>query len=172
MKKKYYPKILFPSLKLAFILWVFLFFMFIIFKLFENTTSKPQVEIILSGSFIVFLFGYLTFHLTFFFCFYFKYIITENNTISIFELKKLKSKKTSFDEILGFSISEAYFGKFTWKTKSIVIYYKSGEISEILNNFVMNLDEFEKELKSRKIKYLGFEHYNTGWFYRKYKYNK
>ena len=110
--------------------------------------------------------------MAYFFCFYFKKVTIEEDTLSIFELNKFKSTKVSFDEILGYSKSEVFFGKYTWKSKSIIVYSRVGDVSEILSSFVFNVDEIEKELKHGKVKYLGFEHYNTGLFHRKYKFAK
>ncbi|MDP2161958.1 MAG: hypothetical protein Q8K02_15870 [Flavobacterium sp.] len=87
-------------------------------------------------------------------------------------MNKLKTTKANLDEILGYSKSEVFFGKYSWKSKSVVIYFKSGKTSEILSSFVSGIEDLEKELKRRKVKYLGFEDYNTGWFFREYKFNK
>ncbi|WP_396153616.1 hypothetical protein [Flavobacterium sp.] len=85
-------------------------------------------------------------------------------------MNKFKTKKNTFDDILGYSKSEVYFGKNLWKSKSIVIYFNNGETSEFLRIFISDLELFEKELKRRKVKYLGFEGYKTGWFYRQYEF--
>jgi hypothetical protein len=87
-------------------------------------------------------------------------------------LNKLKTTKANLDEILGYSKSEVFFGKYSWKSKSVVIYFKSGKTSEILSSFVSGVEDLEKELKRNKVKYFGFEHYDTGWFFRQYKFNK
>jgi hypothetical protein len=76
------------------------------------------------------------------------------------------------NEIEGYSKSEVYFGRHMWKSKSIVIYFKNGMKSEIVNVFVTKLTELEKELKINRIKSFGFESYQTGWFYREYKFGK
>lgn len=96
----------------------------------------------------------------------------DDEKLSIFELNKFKLKRVSFDEISGYSKSEVYFGRYSWKSKSIVIYFKNGETSEFVKVFISNLDLIEEELKRKKVKYLGFEYYQTGWFYRQYKFNK
>lgn len=96
----------------------------------------------------------------------------EKNYVSIFELKNLKVTKVKFEEILGYSKSEIYFGRYTWKSKSIIIYYKSGKVSEVTSSFVSNIELLEKELKNNKVKYFGFESYSTGLFYRQYKFTK
>ena len=80
--------------------------------------------------------------------------------------------KFMWNEIEGYSKSEVYFGKHMWKSKSIVIYFKNGRKSEIVNAYVTNLTDIEKELKKNKIKSFGFESYQTGWFYREYKFEK
>ena len=126
----------------------------------------------LAALFFILFSGYFVFHLSYFFSFYFKYVVIDDENLSIFELNKFKFKKNTLDEILGYSKSEAYFGKNGWKSKSIVIYFNNGETSELVKVFISNFDSLEEELKSKKIKYLGFEGYQTGWFYRRYKFNK
>ena len=172
MKKLFYPKILFPSIKLIFITGFFYFFFLGIVKFIDKPKSHIDSGFIISAIVFSFFIGYIIFHLGYFFCFYFKYISLTENEISIFELNKLKTTRYNLDEISGYSKSEVYFGKHTWKCKSIVFYFKSGKTSEILSSFVSGVDDLEKELKSRKVKYLGFEHYNTGWFFRQYKFTK
>ena len=96
----------------------------------------------------------------------------DGENLSIFELNKFRFKRVSFDEVLGYSKSEAYFGRYSWKSKSIVIYFKEGETSELVKVFISNFNLLEEELKKKKVRYLGFEDYQTGWFYRKYKFHK
>uniref|UniRef100_UPI0023F3428F hypothetical protein n=1 Tax=Flavobacterium filum TaxID=370974 RepID=UPI0023F3428F len=148
----------------------FLFFVFYKFK--EKSNSSFDSGFVFSALVFSLLLGYLIFHLGYFFCFYFKYVSLNENEISIFELNKLKTTKVNINHISGYSKSEVYFGKHAWKSKSIVIYFKSGKTSEILSSFVSRIDDFEKELKRNKVKYFGFENYNTGWFFRQYKFAK
>ena len=143
---------------------------FTIIKLIEKFNTNNYGELLFPAIFFILFIGYFTFHLTYFFCFYFKYIIIDERTFSIYELIKLKNTKVKFNNIRGYSKSEAYFGRYNWKSDSIVIYFENGEISEIVKVFVYNIDILEKELKYKKVQYLGFEDYNTGWFYRKYKF--
>lgn len=171
MKKTFYPKILFPTVKLIFTVFFLSLFCLSILLLF-NESKRTESGFWFSVIIFILFSGYVTFHLAYFFCFYFKKVTIEKDTLSIFELNKFKSTKVSFDEILGYSKSEVFFGKYTWKSKSIIVYSKVGNVSEILSSFVSNIDDIEKELKIKKIKYLGFEHYDTGLFYRKYKFVK
>ncbi len=143
---------------------------FVFIKIFVSPKSNLKTEIYFPGIFFILFIGYFTFHLLYFFCFYFKYVLLNKKSISIFELKNLKIEEIKFDEIIGFSKSEVYFGRYNWKSKSIVIYSKTGKATELLNSFISNLDLLETELKNEKIKYLGFENYNTGYFFRKYKF--
>ena len=126
----------------------------------------------LSALFFILFSGYFVFHLSYFFSFYFKYVVIDGENLSIFELNKFRFKRVSFDEVLGYSKSEAHFGRYSWKSKSIVIYFKNGETSELVKVFISNFDLLEEELKKKKVRYLGFEDYQTGWFYRKYKFHK
>ena len=145
---------------------------YVFLKIFGKSMTDLKTSVLFSAFFFILFIGYFTFHLLYFFCFYFKYVVIEKNTLSIFELKNLKITKVNFDDVLGYSKSEVYFGKYTWKSKSIIIYYKSGKVSEITSSFVSNVQLLEKELKNRKVKNFGFESYYTGWFYRKYRYAK
>ncbi len=172
MKKKFYPKILFPTIKFAFIIGFVLLFFQTLKVFFTKICLNFDFGLFLAALFFILFTGYIVFHLSYFFGFYFKYLEIEDNCISIFDLNKFKFKKNTLDEILGYSKSEAYFGKNGWKSKSIVIYFKNGETSELVKVFLSNFDSLEEELKSKKIKYLGFEGYQTGWFYRRYKFNK
>ena len=170
MKKVFYPKILFPIIKLLLIIAFFILLIFTILKLNEKFRTNNYGEILFPAIFFILFIGYFTFHLTYFFLFYFKYIIIDEKTFAIFELIKLKKTKVEFTDIRGYSKSEVYFGRYNWKSKSIVIYYENGEISEIVKVFVKNIDILEDELKNKKVKYLGFEDYSVGLFYRKYRF--
>ena len=101
-----------------------------------------------------------------------KIIRFEGNFITIFGLQKLKSTKIDYKEIEGFPTSELYFGRYLWKSKSIVIYTKTKKTIEILNSYNSSFEKFEFELRKRKVKYYGFEEYNTGWYFREYKFNR
>ncbi|WP_123796508.1 hypothetical protein [Oceanihabitans sediminis] len=104
--------------------------------------------------------------------YYIKIIRFEGNFFTVFELHKLKNSKINYNKIQGFSTSEVYFGKYLWKCNSIVIYTETKKTIEILSNYNSSYKKFEQELKKRKIKYYGFEEYNTGWHFREYKFNE
>ncbi|MBS4039489.1 MAG: hypothetical protein KGZ81_02700 [Flavobacteriales bacterium] len=172
MKKIFYPKLLFPVIKLLFILFFLSMLLFSVKNLIENISLKFDFWILM-GSFLLLSFiGLVIFHLTYFLSFYFKFLEINETGIFIFELIKMKKSYFSFNDIKGYSKSEVYFGRNMWKSKSIVIYFNNGIQSEIVSVFVTNLTELEKILKNKKIKYLGFEGYQTGLFYREYKYEK
>lgn len=172
MKITFFPKILFPSINLTFFVgWIVLLF-YLITKLCEILTSNIDFDLIVPAIIFVLFIGFFTFQFGYVFCFYFKWVSLIDNKISIFELNKLKTTTFILDEISGYSKSEVYFGKYAWKSNSLVIYFKSGKTSEILSSFVSGVDDLDKEFKSRKVKYLGFEDYKTGWFFREYKFNK
>ena len=154
-----------------FVGFLVLFFHCIII-LYENFISKINLDLIVPALIFILFIGFFTLQFGYVFCFYFKWISLIDNKISIFELNKLKTTKANLDEISGYSKSEVYFGKYAWKSKSIVIYFNSGKTLEILNCFVSGIDDLEKELKTRKVKYLGFEDYKTRRFFREYKFNK
>lgn len=171
MKKIFYPKFIFPFSKLVFIIFFILMMAFFIKNLYTKLFISFDFWLLFGAILYLSFIGFVLFHMTFFLCFYYKFIIIQNDIVSIFELKKLKISNVTINEIYGFSKSEVYFGKQAWKSKSIVIYYKNGNKSEIVKSFVFNIDKLEVELKQRKVKYLGFENYQTGWFFRKYKFN-
>lgn len=168
----FYHRILLPSIKLFFITGFFYFLFLGIVKFIDKPKSNIDSGFIISAIVFSLFIGYIIFHLGYFFCFYFKHVSLTEKEISIFELNKLKTTKANLDEILGYSKSEVFFGKYSWKSKSVVIYFKSGKTSEILSSFVSGVEDLEKELKRNKVKYFGFEHYDTGWFFRQYKFNK
>ncbi len=172
MRKKFFPKILFPAIKFAFIVGI----AFLFYKSLEVIYAKVFLDfdfgLFLAALFFVLFSGYFVFHLSYFFSFYFKYVVVDDENLSIFELNRFKFKKNTLDKILGYSKSEVYFGRYSWKSKSIVIYFKNGETAELVKVFLSNFDTLEEELKRKKIKYLGFEDYQTGWFYRQYKFNR
>lgn len=157
---------------MLFIIGLLYFLLFVFYKFNKKSNSSFDSGFVLSAIVFSVFIGYFIFHLGYFFCFYFKYVSLTEKEISIFELNKLKTTKANLDEILGYSKSEVFFGKYSWKSKSVVIYFKSEKTSEILSSFVSGVEDLEKELKRRKVKYLGFEDYNTGWFFREYKFNK
>jgi hypothetical protein len=172
LRKKFYPKILFPGIKVAFIIGFVLLFFQASKVFFIKMSLNFDFGFFLAALFFILFSGYFVFHLSYFFSFYFKYLVIEDKNLTIFELNKFKFKKKTLEEILGYSKSEVYFGKYSWKSKSIVIYFKNGETAELVKVFLSNFDTLEEELKRKKIKYLGFEDYQTGWFYRQYKFNR
>lgn len=166
MKKHFFPKIIFPAIYLFFIS----FLVFFLIKSIGVIKEKSiDTNIIFSGIIFLLFIGYFTFHLIYFFSFYFKYALVKENTILIFELKRLTTTKIHFSEIKGYSKSEVFFGLHSsWKNSSIIVYSNSNQTFEFVNCFIFNLNDLEKELKRQKVKYLGKESYKTGWFFRKY----
>lgn len=145
-------------------------FLIAVKNLIENIILRFDFLILIGSLVLLSFIGLMIFQLTYFLSFYFKFLEIDDKRISIFELIKMKKSNFSFNDIKGYSKSEFYFGRQMWKSTSIVIYFNNGIQSEIVSVFVSNLTELEKILKSKKIKYLGFESYQTGWFYREYKF--
>lgn len=173
MKKTFYPKLFFPLIQLLYVVFLLLSFILLQSFIFGDLFTNPNKHDRLFEAIIFELFiAYFTFHFIYYFCFYFKIVQIELNQFSTFELKSFKTFHANFHEISGYSTSKVSFGKYTWKSKSMIIYFKSGKVVEILSSFVSNVDLLENEFKIRKIKYLGFEDYNTGWFFRKYKFTE
>lgn len=167
MKKRFLPRVFFPTIQFLAILF-FLFIHLVIIYLSPKDNANDYFGFI----FINILWGSFTFNIAYFFCFYFKYVTIEDNTLSIFELKNLKTIRINFEDILGYAKSEIHFGRPTWKSNTIVIYLKNKKVCEISNAYIRNIDSIEKELQLKKVKYLGFESYYTGWFFRKYLFQK
>ncbi len=138
-----------------------------IYKFSVDFEIELLIQFILFFSFI----GFFSFHLIYNFLFYLKIIRFERNFITFFEFHTLKTTKIEYNDIKGFSKSEVYFGRYLWKSKSIIIYTKTNKTFEILNNYNSSYVKFELELKKRKIKCYGFEEYKTGWYFREYKFS-
>lgn len=137
-------------------------FLFAVKNLIENIILRFDFWLFIGSLVFLSFIGLMIFHLTYFLSFYFKFLEIDDKRISIFELIKMRKSNFSFNDIKGYSKSEVYFGRQMWKSTSIVIYFNNGIQSEIVSVFVSNLTELEKILKSKKIKYLGFESYQTG----------
>jgi hypothetical protein len=102
LKKIFYPRILFPTIKFIFAMSSLTMLMYVILKIFEKSMTSLKTSVLFSAFFFIFFIGHFTFHLLYFFCFYFKYVVIEKNTISIFELKNFKITKADFDDVLGY----------------------------------------------------------------------
>lgn len=172
MKKIFYPKFIFPLVQLIFILFFVFMLLFFINSLIKNRTLEFDffnvIGLIIYISFVCLV----IFHLIYFLSFHLKLLIIKDEDLSIFELNKFGVTHLKMIDIEGYSKSEVYFGKYIWKSKSIVIYFKNGMKSEFANIFVMKFHDLVEELQRNKIKYFGFESYQTGWFYREYKFGK
>jgi hypothetical protein len=103
---------------------------------------------------------------------HFTFARLNTDDISFYQIMKFKILNISLKEIKGYSNSEISYGRIpiNYTTKSIVIYTKDGNQFELIKLFNYNFDNFTKELKDNKIKYLGKEHYQSGIYKRKYKY--
>ncbi|NQY31469.1 MAG: hypothetical protein HRT69_18630 [Flavobacteriaceae bacterium] len=168
LKKRYLPKILLPLVQFIFGLGFLTLFIYGIIKF----SIDFKIELLIQAIFFLSFIGFIAFHLIYNFLFYLKNISFQENGFAIFEYHKLKTSKVDYNEISGFSNSEVYFGKYTWKSKSLVVYTKSNGVFEILNNYNSSNDKFELELKKHKIKYYGFEEYSTGWYFREYRFSE
>lgn len=72
------------------------------------------------------------------------------------------------EKILGFADSEIEIGRFRWKIKTIIVYTKDNQAFELIKYNYINFNQIRDGLN--RFKYLGFEPYQTGWMFRKYKY--
>jgi hypothetical protein len=72
------------------------------------------------------------------------------------------------EAILGFSDSEIEIGRFRKKIKTIIIYTKDNEAFELIKYNYMNFNQIRDSLQ--RFEYLGYEPYQTGWMFRKYKF--
>lgn len=146
--------------------------LFFINNLLENKTSEFDFFHVMGLTIYLLFVCLVIFHLTYFFSFYLKLLIIKDEDLSVFELNKVKVTRLKMNDIKGYSKSEVYFGKYLWKSKSIIVYFKNGKKVEFVNAFVMKLNGLEEELKTNRIKYFGFESYQTGLFYREYKFSQ
>jgi hypothetical protein len=103
---------------------------------------------------------------------HFTFARLNTDDILFYQVMKFKFVNIRLKDIKGYSNSEISYGRipFNYTTKSIVIYIKDGNKFELIKLFNYNFDNFKKELKDNKIKYLGKEQYQSGIFKRKYKY--
>lgn len=170
MKKTFSAKLPFPTI-LATISTAFLA-LFIIVVYINKLSADFSMGSLFGLLLFILILGYAIAQVLFFLSFYFKSAVVDDGSISIFELYKLKTTAVPFEEIEGYSKSEVYFGKYGFKSPSLVVYFKSGKVAELLNDFVADLDLLEKELQEKGITYLGSEPYSTGVFIRNYQYGK
>ena len=98
------------------------------------------------------------------------YIKINNSGIVIYRPLRLKKFIFDWKEIRGFSISEFWYGKKLYSSKSLIIYSKTENPIEIINLFNLNFDQVFLSLKKNKVTKLGNETYQTGIWKRKYRF--
>ena len=84
LRQTFYPRILFPTIYFIFTLSSFIMLFFVLNKIFISPKSNLKTEIYFPAILFILFIGYFSFHLLFFFCFYFKYITFNKNSISLF----------------------------------------------------------------------------------------
>uniref|UniRef100_UPI0040496B0D hypothetical protein n=1 Tax=Flavobacterium sp. TaxID=239 RepID=UPI0040496B0D len=161
------PKLFFPLLQLIYGLGLLTVVIFGIYKF----TNDFKIDLLIQGILFLSFMGLFSFNLIYSFLYYIKVIRFEENFITIFELHKLKKTKINYSEIQGFSTSEVYFGRIFGQVIRLLFIQKQKKTIEILSNYNSSFEKLEQELKKRELKYYGFEEYNTGWYFRKYKFN-
>lgn len=170
MKKKFAAKPIFPTILASISIAFLAMFILVLYVNIDKLSTDFTLGSLFSLLLFMLILGFAFAQVTFFLAFYFKTAEIDNQSFALFELHKLRTTTDAFDAIMGYSKSEVYFGKYGFSTPSLVIYYKSGKVAELLDIFVSNLDIFEKELQDRGVAYLGTEPYNTGVFVREYKF--
>lgn len=91
-----------------------------------------------------------------------------NDSINISRLFGYNRRVIKNNEILGYSDSEIEIGSARIKVKTLILYTKENEAFELIKYNYWNFGEVKIKLK--KYTFLGFEPYNTGLYYRKYKF--
>lgn len=108
-------------------------------------------------------------------------IIAETYNISLSQneirlIRPIRKKEKIFEkgEIKGYSKSNINYGNLNavkwFRTDSIVIYYQNSKPFEIIKFNYRSFNKIESFLKENNIPFLGTEKYQTGFFFRKYKY--
>ncbi|WP_231749409.1 hypothetical protein, partial [Polaribacter sp. BAL334] len=75
MKKIFYPKLIFPLIKLIFIFFFVSMLLFFLKNLIENIILKFDFWILLGSIVFLSFIGLVIFHLTYFLSFYFKFLV-------------------------------------------------------------------------------------------------
>jgi hypothetical protein len=168
-----YPNLLWLILNFVFLIFFgILIFIFISvlfnFKTYFIINDPNRFWAVFPLIFATFIFVYFYYQLSN----HFTFARLNTNDISFYQVMKFKFVNIRLKDIKGYSNSEISYGRIplNYTTKSIVIYIKDGDQFELIKLFNYNFDNFTKELKDNKIKYLGKEQYQSGIYKRKYKY--
>lgn len=160
-------KVLLILFKFFFILINFIilyFFSYIVFLSFQKTnTNNLFIVLMLFFTLVLAIFYYQ-------FSNQFTILFVNESKVEIYKPLRFQRFCIKNEDIRGFSTSEIWYGKYLYSSKSFVIYTKSLEEIEIINIVNLNFDKVLSLLKKYKIKNLGKEPYQTGFFKRKYKF--
>lgn len=94
----------------------------------------------------------------------------QDNHIEISRFLGYKKQIIKFEDIQGFSDSEIEFGRFPTKVSSVILYTDDNQSFELIKYNYLNFRMIREKLEC--FSYLGFEPYQTGWAFRKYKFLK
>ena len=101
-------------------------------------------------------------------------ISISNNSFKLIRPFSLNEKTILKENIKGYSKSQIkygiYIGNSLFNTNSIVVYFDNSKPFELVKYNYMNFKQIENQLKELNVPYLGFEEYQTGLFFRKYKF--
>ncbi len=143
---------------------ILFFFSYMVFLLFQKASTN-NLFIVLTLFFILVL-------AIFYYQFSNQFIIVfvNDSKVEVYKPLRFQRFRLKNEDIRGFSTSEIWYGRYLYSSKSFVIYTNSGEKFEIINIVNLNFDKILSSLKKLKIKNLGKEPYQTGFYKRKYKF--
>lgn len=103
---------------------------------------------------------------------HFVYISRNEVGIKINQPLKFKFVKLNWNQLKGYSVSEIWFGKNLFCSKSFIIYSNDERVFEIIKICNFGFNEMLLSFNDKKIYYLGKEPYDTGFYSRKYMFKK
>lgn len=90
------------------------------------------------------------------------YVKVNEDGMKVIYPLKFKSSFLEWDKVKGYSRSGYYYGgKLNLKSKSLIIYLKSGEKHEIIKLYNSGFPAFQNQLSKFNIKSLGYEGFRT-----------
>lgn len=143
---------------------ILFFFSYIVFLLFQKANTNNLFLVLILFFILVLAIFYYQFSNQF------TVIFVNESKVEIYKPLRFQRFCIKNEDIRGFSISEIWYGRYLYSSKSFVIYTNSVEKFEIINIVNLNFDKVLSLLKKYKIKNLGKEPYQTGFFNRKYKF--
>ena len=161
-KTRTFLKILWITINLFFGLFLLLLIIIMFQAVRINGNYFILLPMILLTSFLIFFYIQLSNQIT--------YIIINEREIEVFKPLKFQKITLEWKNIKGYSVSEFWYGRNLYSSKSFIIYPKTESEIEIINLFNLKFEQTFESLKKHKIVKLGNEPYQTGLWKRKYKF--